>query len=242
MTTAKCRGFAGGMRHLLSVGSRKGVGHSLGSQWAVSNSLFAHFSPTEAGSIWLNLIKSLSYGRWTVAVPINYPPALQLVSVSREHFSYITGNAARENYSNSAPSAHSFALSPASGDVLHISVAATNRLLLVCVRGWRVSLCTFINQEEQTQWQQRKRAELLQESIKHELFKRPHSTLPQPLLSLLCLCKVSAKCHRVRRVTHIYIIRRSNQWQKMQASRDHPQISYNDPRKQTDNWRKTFLG
>lgn len=178
-----------------------------------------------------------------MSVPINYPLVLQLVLVNQECFSYVTGNTARETYSNSALSAHSFALGPADGSVLQINEVATNWLQLVCIRGWRVSPCTFINQEEQTQWQQRKQTEFLQESIKHEgLFKRPHSSLPQPILSLPSLCKVSAKCHHVRRVTHTCITCRSNQWQKTQASRDHPQISYNDPRKQTDNWRKTFLG
>jgi len=70
-----------------------------------------------------------------------------------------------EKITVTALSAHSFALSPASGNVLHISVVATNWLLLACICRGRVSLCTFINQEEQTQWQQRKWTEFLQESI-----------------------------------------------------------------------------
>lgn len=42
--TAKCWGLTGGMKHLLSLGSRKVVGHSVGWWWAVRNSWFAHLA------------------------------------------------------------------------------------------------------------------------------------------------------------------------------------------------------
>lgn len=134
-----------------------------GGQWETICSLTA---PTEARAIWFNLIKSQQYRRRTVPVPINYPPVLQLACESGA-LSYVTRNAARENYSSSALSAHSFALSPASGDVCQICVVQPAGCWgFVFLGEGSPSASSYI--KERTLWQWRKQAELLQESTQHE--------------------------------------------------------------------------